>query len=153
MHITGIYATTAGNTELVMEYIADQLKALGGELSLQRAEKTPITDIQTHDVFILGTSTWEHGELNPFFNRLFKELKNADLKGKKAAFVGCGDIRYEPILFCAGSELLRTTWLQQGGQQLAQPLKINNEPHHQLETMVKPWVANLWHELQELKPA
>lgn len=140
MDVYGIYASTSGNVETVMEHTAQVLAQYGHTLHLLRAEKTSPEVIQSQQFFILATSTWEHGKINPFFIPLLKYIQQQDLHGKQAAFVGLGDRRYEPLLFCQGMETLREAWLKQGGRELGQPLRIEGEPYEQLETGVTPWV-------------
>lgn len=144
MDICLIYASTSGNVEIVMETIADVLQAHKGiSVELLRAENTPITVIEKNSDFIFGTSTWEHGALNPFFSRLYKELQSVDCTGKEAAFVGLGDVRYEPILFCEGMKKLERLWEKQGGTVIGNHLTINGEPYSKLQSVVTPWTERL----------
>jgi flavodoxin len=142
-HLTVIYASTSGNTEIVMETIAQVLGEYGFRSDLHRAEKTPISVIRHNHLFVFGTSTWEHGALNPFFRKLLKEMKAENLTGKSAVFVGCGDTRYEPVLFCEGIEKVRQVWEKQGGQTLGSILKIDGEPYPVLASDVTMWAESV----------
>ncbi len=133
-----IYASTSGNTELVVETIGEILKNKGINIYYHRAEITSIDVVKDNNLFILATSTWEHGELNPYFKNLLKEMKTLDLSGKYAGFVGCGDTRYEPVLFCEGMEILRRTFLENKGEEIYNALKINGDPNNVLDE-VKQW--------------
>lgn len=126
-----------------METVGEVLRAQGLETSLQRAEQTPPEVISQHDLFVFGTSTWEHGKLNPFFGPLYEAMKTIGCRGKRAAFVGCGDRRYEPVLFCEGMEQVRKLWLHQGGEEVGTALKIQGESYGQLESVVKPWTLQI----------
>lgn len=55
-----IYASTSGNTELVVENIAEYLKKRKVDTVLHRAELTDISVIKDNKHFIFGTSTWNH---------------------------------------------------------------------------------------------
>jgi|GEM_PF-1937200 len=134
-----LYASTSGNTETVMEAVAAQLEQRGVRTHLQRAEQTPIEVVAQNQWFVFGTSTWEHGALNPFFVQLLKGIKTTDCQGKVAAFLGCGDRRYEPVLFCEGIEIVKRVWLAQQGVALGETLKIQGEAYGILDTVVKPW--------------
>lgn len=138
-----IYASTSGNVEIVVETIAKYLSEAGLDSKLNRAEQASEQIWDDGNKFILATSTWEHGELNPFFNKLHKALLAKNMQNKQAAFIGLGDIRYEPIFFCEGIEIMRRAFLQSGGSEIGRVLKINGEPYHQLETTVKNWASNL----------
>lgn len=144
-----IYASTSGNTELVVEKVAEVWQSAGQTVELHRAERTSPDAIASNQLFVLATSTWEHGQLNPFFKKLFDALKNIDCSAKKAAFIGCGDMRYEPVLFCGGMETLRERWLTQHGQEAGERLKINGEPHVLLHTTVTSWAQTTLPLLQE----
>lgn len=144
-----IYASTSGNVELVVEHVQLQLQRELIECELHRAEITPVEIVLDNNLFILATSTWEHGEINPFFDRLLTQLSDANLTGKRAAFVGLGDKRYEPVLFCGGMEKLKKIFIRQGGRVIYEPLKLNGEPHHQLESIVDPWVKEIISEINE----
>lgn len=134
-----IYASTSGNTELVCERIAEILQENKYSLHLSRAEKTNIDIIKDNSLFIFATSTWDHGVINPFFVRLLTEMEHEDFKNKHAGFVGCGDIRYEPILFCEGIETIKKLFLKNSGSQISHTLKINGDPYKELDTSVKLW--------------
>jgi len=138
-----IYASTSGNVEIVMQHVAKILTQHGFSPVLHRAEQTSIEVIHQHSTFVLATSTWEHGALNPFFNKLYAEMKSSNFQGKAAAFVGLGDRRYEPVLYCEGMEKVRRVWLNQGGVEVLQSLKINGEPYALLEILVTPWATKL----------
>lgn len=138
-----IYASTSGNVERVVEEVAAVLSREGVVTELHRAEQTGPDIFQTNSRFILATSTWAHGELNPFFVKLYENMKSLDFHDTSAAFIGLGDRRYEPVLFCEGMEILRRCWVERGGQVLGDPLKIQGEPYGVLKTVVEPWTLKL----------
>ncbi len=137
-----IYASTSGNVEYVCEEISKVLTKNKISNVLTRAETASTEIITNNSLFVLATSTWEHGELNPFFNNLYKFIKTADLTNKAAIFVGLGDTRYEPVLFCGGMEELKKAFLESKGTALYNALKINGEPYHQINTVLK-WAEEL----------
>lgn len=142
-----VYASTSGNVEAVVENIADILNGHGFETVQTRSETTDIAPVKKHKRFVFATSTWEHGKLNPFFEKLLSQMQTENFQGKQAAFVGLGDRRYEPLLFCEGMEIIRKLWLKNGGEEVCTPLKIEGEPYEQLKTNVVPWanvLASSW---------
>lgn len=143
-----IYASTSGNVEFACETIANLLNEAGYQATLHRAENTPIELLLENNLFLLASSTWEHGEVNPFFNKLLKEMKEADLSGKRALLLGLGDMRYEPVLFNLGIEIVKDRFVESGGEIVKPALKLNGEPYHQVETMIKPWVSKIIEKLQ-----
>lgn len=135
-----IYASTSGNVELVCEYVHGKLLEQGKNTSLHRAEATAADILNQHSHFILATSTWEHGEINPFFAKFLAEMSGMNLENKHAWGIGLGDTRYEPVLFCKGIEIVLDKFAAQGGSVAEDILKLNGEPHHQLESVVLPWI-------------
>lgn len=147
-----IYASTSGNVESTVEFIGKVLKKKGFEVNLSRSEVTSVEIIKKHKRFVFGTSTWDHGKLNPFFANLYKEMQSLKFNDKQAAFVGLGDRRYEPILFCEGIIKLRQLWLEGGGEEIVPTLKVQGEPFEQFDSVILPWVENLaktWSEYNE----
>lgn len=134
-----IYASASGNVETVCEKINQLLISAGFQPSVHRAEVTRIELIKDNSLFIFATSTWEHGEISPYFHQIMGEMKETQFYGKFAGFVGLGDTRYEPVLFCGGMIQLQELFESQGGVTISVPLKINGDPHPLLDTMVTDW--------------
>lgn len=147
--LTFIFASTSGNVETVVDRVAEVLTREGWTTSKHRAEETPLEVITQNHHFVFATSTWEHGVLNPFFAKLYKEMQKADFSGKQAGFIGLGDRRYEPVLFCEGMETVRRTWLANKGAELQEALKINGEPYALLDSVVTPWALKLNQSLKQ----
>jgi len=143
MSIDIVYASTSGNVEIVIETIAKVLHQNGLDAKLNRAEKTPIETIKKNKHFVFGTSTWDHGQLNPFFQELYKAMQTENFQNKEAAFIGCGDRRYEPVLFCEGIERIHRLWIKKGGKVVGTILKIQGEPYAILDSLVVPWASKL----------
>ncbi len=143
MSVHVVYASTSGNVEIVVEKVVKILRDAQISVEAHRAEQTPLETISNNDTFILATSTWEHGQINPFFNSLLKEMKSQNFAGKRATFIGLGDIRYEHVLFNQGMKVLRGVWLDQGGTEFHRQLLINGEPYHVLDTTVTVWAEAL----------
>ncbi len=147
MNVHIIYASTSGNVEATVEFIAKLLAYMGMMPTLKRSEQAQIGDILNNHKFIFATSTWDHGKINPFFAGLFESMQKHSFQDKQAAFVGLGDRRYEPVLFCRGMELVRDLWIEKGGEEIIPALKINGEPYNQLSATVSPWtnlLAKIW---------
>lgn len=137
-----IYASTSGHTEAVVEFVAQRWEASTyPQIScpLHKAEQTQADIFETSDLFLMGVSTWRHGDVNPYFRPLMDQMKEIDLSGKKAFFIGLGDYRYEHVLFCGGLDQLVDRWEDRGGQSIKHHLKIHGEPFDQLDTVVTAW--------------
>ena len=147
-----IYASTYGNTETVIEATAAQLATRGWVAETHRAEKTSVEVVTQNHLFVFGTSTWEHGALNPFFKEYLNQLKTTPCQGKTAAFVGCGDRRYEPVLFCEGIEIIKRVWVAQQGAVVGETLKIQGEAYGLLDSLVVPWADTIATAFANLAP-
>ena len=138
-----IYASTSGNVEATCQRVSDLLKEAGIDSTLHRVEKTDFKVIQESNIILYATSTWEHGELNPFFNKLLVEIEKNNLTGKRAAFIGLGDTRYEQVLFCKGIDIVREAFIKSGGKDIYSTLKINGEPYQYFNTTILNWTKKL----------
>jgi flavodoxin len=149
MDINIIYASTSGNVEIVCQHIAKCFSKHNIQSQLHRAELTDIKIIEQNNLFIFATSTWEHGEINPYFNKLLHEMQSINMESKKAGFVGLGDFRYEPILFNVGIDHVKKTFCDNGGEQIGRILKLNGEPYHLLDTVVSKWFEEILQKINE----
>jgi flavodoxin len=153
MKLVFVYASTSGNVEATMGYIANKLSKVGYETELVRVEKVDFSVFEKNEIFVLGTSTWDHGTINPFWDKMLEEIKTKRVEGKKACFVGLGDVRYEPVYFCKGIDTLRDIFLQAGGVQIGVTLKINGDPYvmfNQEKSLINIWTDNLIAQLKNV---
>jgi len=108
------YGSTTGNTERVAELIHAEL---GGSLAAMTniADAQP-DDLEAADALILGTSTWESGELQQDWDQFLPKLDQIDLTGKKVALFGLGDAAGFPDEFVNGLGTLAAKVKQRGGE-------------------------------------
>lgn len=141
-----------GHTEIVVDRVAQILNASNIECMVHRAEVTDYSVIQQNDKFIFATSTWEHGVINPYFDKILSNLSNDNnLTRKYAAFIGLGSTKYEIYFFCEGAKILRKAWLDGGGMELIPPIYMDGLPYDKLDTIVPNWVDKLIQKLNETK--
>jgi flavodoxin len=88
--------------------------------------------------------------MNPFFNPIYEAITKTDCNGKAAFFIGCGDFRYEPILFNMGIQKIHDAWIKQNGKVMHHPLKINGDPQLAMEKVVYPWIEESFSDLELL---
>ncbi len=138
-----IYASTSGNVELVVQKAAGVLAAAGFMAILQRAEITKPEDLATYDCLLLATSTWDHGEVNPFFQPVLKYISQTDMSKQKAAFIGLGDHRYEQVFVNQGIKTVRYIFEKQGGIAIGETLEIDGDPYPHLQNKVVEWSNQL----------
>ncbi len=89
MSLAIFYGSTTGNTENAAEMIHAEF----GNLVTHMANITDITpeDLLKYDVLVIGTPTWNVGELQYDWEDFLPQLKGLDLTGKKIALFGLGD--------------------------------------------------------------
>ena len=104
MNLAIIYGSTTGNTEHAAEMIRDHF---GSHVSRMAniADLTP-EDLLKYDVLVIGTPTWNIGELQYDWEDFLPQLKGLDLTGTKIALFGLGDSHGYPENFLDALGLL-----------------------------------------------
>ena len=84
------YGSTTGNTEESAEAIQ---AAFGGEdvVELFEISGASTSDFAGFDCIIVGSPTWNTGELQDDWDTFFPDLDQIDFSGKKVAYFGQGD--------------------------------------------------------------
>jgi flavodoxin I len=81
------YGSTDGNTETVAEMIKDKF----GEAEVINVADASPADFDGADLYLLGSSTWEDGQLQEDWDAFFPEMDDIDFTGKTVAIFGLGD--------------------------------------------------------------
>ncbi|MCR2822085.1 flavodoxin [Lederbergia panacisoli] len=89
-----IYTSMTGNTEILVEEVVKGIKQINVDVTVKEAFDSLPTDLLDYDGFLIGTYTWEGGEIPDEFMDFFEELDHVKLLGKKAAVFGSGDSYY-----------------------------------------------------------
>ncbi|RXJ95550.1 flavodoxin [Malaciobacter molluscorum] len=83
------YASSTGNTEEVVDKIAQKLEI--SELFNISNNQEDINKISEYDKLILATSTWGDGDLQDDWDEIWDEFKQIDFSNKTVALVALGD--------------------------------------------------------------
>lgn len=95
-----VYATMFGATEAVAERVAAALAAaFACEAPCHDVAWLDLKTLEAHDPIVLGTSTWNVGQLPSDWEARIAELRALDLRGKRVAVFGTGDQRGYPDTF------------------------------------------------------
>lgn len=137
-----IYGSSAGNTELVCEHVAEILKTKGVDVTLQRVERSTVNDIQKADLCILAAPTYEHGVIQTHFIPFLKALKKLDLKKHPMAVIGLGDPKYDDHYHIESANILTAAVKQANGNLVCHTLRVSGEPLLQTER-IKKWAESL----------
>ena len=83
------YGTTTGKTETVAESIQ---KTFGDiDVELHDISQTEAADFNEYEYLIIGSPTWNLGDLQDDWEGFFSELDEIDFSGKAVAYFGTGD--------------------------------------------------------------
>lgn len=139
-----LYGSLTGNTEYVAQKIQQILNNAKKTVELKNANQAAAEELNDYQYLVLGSSTWDEGQLQYDFESFVTEL-NAnppDLKGKKIAVFGCGDTSYDQ--FCAAVNTLEEKFQALGGEKIIDGLKIDGVPQlPENETKIEEWAQEL----------
>lgn len=110
------YGTQTSNTQTVAELIQ---KEFGGDsvVTLQDISQTEPGNFDEYNFIIIGSSTWNVGELQSDWESFYNdELNNIDFSGKKVAYFGEGDQIGYPDTFQDAMGLLEEKISERGGE-------------------------------------
>jgi len=110
------YGTTTGNTEEVINMLAERLTAAGFEVTIHDIVRQELDAMMTYDNLILATPTWNMGELQEDWEIVFDDFSKLDFTGKKVAFLGVGDQDGHSDTFLNGVGLLARPVEQNGAE-------------------------------------
>lgn len=97
LKIIVVYATMFGATELVAETVAHALAAeFGVDVACRDAGWLDLSELADYDLVVIGSSTWNIGQLPTDWELHLDDLAALDLKGTYVALFGTGDRRGYP---------------------------------------------------------
>lgn len=124
-----IYTSQTGNTEMVTDLIADNLQQLGFEVTLKSFEFDVINidELATYDAVLVGTYTWDDGELPYEAEDFYVDLEGADLSGQVFGVYGSGDTCYDT--FGLAIDIMGERLKNLGAMMVPERLKIDLAPN------------------------
>lgn len=152
--LTAVTASTSGHTEFVLDTVIARLKELMPALQVRtvRAETASASDLQSGDVLLLGSGTWNtggvEGQLNPHMHELlFERAKDVRLDGKPVLLISLGDDRYYFTTRCTEGfiRFLKSA----GGRLFGTPLIVLNEPYDKTDR-IRKWTDAVAEKLRTL---
>lgn len=114
MKIGIFYASTTGNTERAANLINDALQG-SADVALYNVASDGLDAMADCDVVILGTSTWNYGELQDDWAS-HDTLDGISLAGKKVAVFGLGDQGGFSDTYVNGMGILADAAVANGGE-------------------------------------
>jgi flavodoxin I len=109
-----IYGSSTEHTKDAAEKMAELLADYSPTLvDIYDGDETPF---HTHDVLILGASTWGVQDLQDDWNDFYPKLEKIDLTGKTVALFGMGDASIYPSSFVDAIGILYEIVVKQGAK-------------------------------------
>lgn len=123
-----IYASQSGNTEMITDIIAHHLQNLSHEVLIKSFDFDAI-DVDTltdYDAILVGTYTWDDGELPYEVEDFYIDLEDADIKGVLFGVYGSADSFYDTYGLAIDLVAVRAQNL--GANVIPERLKIDLTP-------------------------
>lgn len=143
-NILVMFGSTGGNTQSVSEKLQSVLSEAGHQVTVKNVVESTVDDLNNFEVLLMGSSTWNDGELQDDFVPFQQELmeKKPDLSAKKYAAFGCGESIYEK--FCGAVDILETSMTELKAQKISDSLKIDGYPEEEDNVMkVENWAREV----------
>jgi flavodoxin I len=122
-----VYGSTTGNTEMVANWIKDELEASGEQADLFDAAEIKPETVLDYSLIVLGSSTWGTGEIQDDFAEFYDAMSYEHFKGKKVAVFGCGDSDMFPDYFCQAVDMIAEKAIVCGADVALEVLKIDGD--------------------------
>lgn len=138
-----MYASQTGNTEQITDIIAHYFQALNHEVTIKSFDFDVIdVDIlENYDALLVGTYTWDDGELPYEVEDFYIDIENKDMSGIIAATYGSADSFYDT--FGGAIDLVHEHLLVLGAKMIDESLKIDLEPSKKDEVRCKDLATNV----------
>lgn len=124
-----IYASQSGNTEIITDIIADNLRKLD-QLVVIKSFDFDVIDMEAlaeYDAVLVGTYTWDDGELPYEVEDFYIDIADVDITGVTFGVYGSADSCYDT--YGLAIDLLADRITNQGGNVIEERLKIDILPN------------------------
>ncbi|NLW63082.1 MAG: flavodoxin [Syntrophomonadaceae bacterium] len=135
-----VYGSNTGNTESLAGAVAEELQSRL-DVTVQNVADISPDDILDYDLILLGSSTWNEGELQEDFQDFFEEMDRLDLSGKKVAVFGPGDSSWEE--YCRAVDLLEEKSRELRADLIAPGFKWDGDIDEDAIAEIRKWASKL----------
>lgn len=119
------FASMSGNTEEMADLIKERLEG-DHDIHLEEIEEIEPDFLAGFDAVLLGSYTWNDGDLPYEVEDFYEDLEDIDLKGKGIAVFGSGDTSYPQ--FCEAVNLFEDRLTAVGGERMSEGWKVDMHP-------------------------
>ncbi|TGB03790.1 flavodoxin [Halobacillus salinus] len=139
-HILIGFASMSGNTEDMADILASHLSSKH-EVTLEEIDDIDPCTLTDYDAVLLGSYTWNDGDLPYEVEDFYDELEEVDLAELPVAVFGSGDTIYP--MFCEAVHLLETRLKESGAAVVCNGLKIEMNPDTEAEVVTcREWAES-----------
>ena len=85
------WGSTTGNQEEAAKFLTDYMVSEGFQVDSYDIKSTDPSKMLEYSQLIIGCPTWNVGELQEDWEKVYEAYKKLDFSGKTGAFFGCGD--------------------------------------------------------------
>ncbi|MFC4557592.1 flavodoxin [Virgibacillus kekensis] len=123
-----LYASMTGNTEMMAEIITDVVEQRNHTVVTKTFDMDPIDveELADYDGVLVGTYSWDDGELPYESEDFYEELDDVDIKGMVAGVFGSGDSFYDS--FGGAANLMGDRFEARGANLVPERLIVDLEP-------------------------
>lgn len=121
-----IFGSTTGNTEEIANYVSAGLREAGHEVTQKNVVEATPQELTEYDIVVLGSSTWNEGQLQDDFIPFHEQMTDIDLSDKKAAAFGCGETIYGEY-YCLAVDMLEKKLKELGAEIKVQSFKVDGD--------------------------
>ncbi|GAA0590123.1 flavodoxin [Virgibacillus siamensis] len=123
-----LFASMTGNTEMMAEIITDVIEAREHEVETKTfdLDAIDVKELLDYEGILIGTYSWDDGELPYEVEDFYDELDDVDITGKIIGVFGSGDSFYDS--FGGAANLLGDRFEKKGANLLPERLIVDMEP-------------------------
>ncbi|MGP4105676.1 flavodoxin [Virgibacillus sp. L01] len=123
-----LYASMTGNTELMAEIIAEVVENRGHEVVTKTfdLDSIDVEELLEYDGVLVGTYSWDDGELPYEAEDFYEELDDVDITGKIVGVFGSGDSFYDS--YGGASQMMGERFKEKQANLVAERLIVDLEP-------------------------
>lgn len=143
-----IYASQSGNTEIITDMIAENLRSLN-QLVVIKSFDFDVIDMESlaeYDAVLVGTYTWDDGELPYEVEDFYIDIADVDIKGITFGVYGAADSCYDT--YGLAIDLLADRINNQGGNVIEDRLKIDLLPNKHDEKRCEKFAGKIVEQIE-----
>lgn len=146
-----VYASQTGNTEIITDILEEQLNKQGHEVVVKSFDfdDIPMDALVDYDAVLIGTYTWDDGELPYEVEDFYIEMEDIDLTGHIIGVYGSADSFYDT--YGGAIELVWDHAKHLGATLVDEPLKIDLEPNREDEARLAAFARLVSEKIAEKK--